>query len=46
MKHEVKHTITMSFEEKLRRFIKLYDDMEKKIAQDDLFNKEFMVADL
>ena len=36
----------MSFEEKLRRFIKLYDDMEKKIAQDDLFNKEFMVADL
>ena len=34
----------MSFEEKLRRFVKLYEDMEKKIAQDDLYNKEFTVS--
>ena len=33
----------MAFEEKLKRFIKLYEDMEKKMAQDDLFNKEFTV---
>jgi len=33
----------MAFEEKLKNFIKMYEDMEKKVAQDDLFNKEFMV---
>ena len=34
----------MSFEERLSRFIKLYEDMEKKVAQDDLYNKEFTVS--
>lgn len=37
-------TVTMAFEERLRRFIKVYDDMEKKVSQDDLFNKEFSVS--
>ncbi|XP_065909372.1 tyrosine-protein phosphatase non-receptor type 12-like [Dysidea avara] len=33
----------MAFEEKLNNFIKMYEDMEKKVAQDDVFNKEFTV---
>ena len=36
--------VTMSFEEKLKRFMALYEDMEKKMAQEDLFNKEFTVS--
>lgn len=36
----------MSFEEKLTRFVKLYEDMEKKMAQEDLYNKEFTVSNV
>lgn len=34
----------MAFEEKLTNFIKQYEEMEKKIAQDDPFSKEFTVS--
>ena len=36
----------MSFEDKLKQFVKLYEDTEKKLAQEDLYNKEFTVSNV